>query len=76
MRSSDQSSPLHALGRTRAWLEKARRSALAQRPTVRWGLAATALAVLVLLAYLAASPLTTMSNGLSSPPAVGSPGTT
>ena len=30
--------------------------------TVRWGLAATAVAALVLLAYLAASPLTTASN--------------
>ena len=53
MRSSNQSSPLHALGRIRPWVEKARRSVLAQRPTVRWGLAAAAVAVLVLLAYLA-----------------------
>src|SRR5437763_1512385 len=48
MRSSNQSSPFHALGRVSTWVEKARRSVLARRPTVRWGLAATVLAVVML----------------------------
>jgi flagellar M-ring protein FliF len=62
MRSSNQSSPLSALGRVRPWVAKARRSVMAQRPAIRWGLAAAAIALLLLLGYAASSPLTTASD--------------
>jgi type III secretory pathway lipoprotein EscJ len=62
MRSSSQSSPLSALGRLRPWFEKVRRSVLAQRPTIRWGVGAAAIALCLVLYYLASSTSTTAAD--------------
>src|SRR4051812_15336403 len=62
MRSSRQSSPLAALGRIRPWIEKARKAFQAQRPAVRWGLAAAMVAVVAVLGYASTLPLTSASN--------------
>ena len=64
MRSFTWLSSGSALGRFRSWLEHLRQSLLAQRPAVRWVLAAGTIAVVAYLGYLGASSLSTTSESI------------
>ena len=59
MRSFTWLSPGWALGHVRSWIQRVWQSLLTQRPAIRWALAAASVTVLVLLAYLGSTALTT-----------------
>jgi type III secretory pathway lipoprotein EscJ len=66
MRSFNGLSPISALGRIYPWVEQVRRSALVQRRSIRWGLAAIAVSTLLLLGYLRTASLSTVESSFLS----------